>query len=180
MPITQDRMLKLVSCAQNYARAWKDVCKAIDGAISEMEHGKDAKEELYGLRSAQIATQPSEQDAQTVAVEAYHFKHFARRNDKAKIRMSQKRVNEDFGGYEAPRQRTFKERKESLQPQIKTNLAKDGITVASQEHKGKNELGAVTIVPDPATAEPDTPLGLDDDFGLSQEVRDRIEKETKK
>lgn len=99
MPITQDRMIKLITAAQDFDRALTLAESIVQSAYSRVAKGETSAEDELAQLGAQIVASfllrhPID-SASTLAVEASHFKKAAKRNRRAQRQQAAKRHQEE-------------------------------------------------------------------------------------
>lgn len=86
MPITQDRMLALISAAQDFQQAWKRAQYQFNQITARFQAGELTLEEAWNetglLMSSQLQLDAPIQSNVTIATEVKHFQHAKARNIK--------------------------------------------------------------------------------------------------
>jgi len=94
MPITQSRMIALLNAALAYRAAYNSAIQFISESLREIEAGRATPQQRFELMHYLYDERAVENYAQAelaIMGEAQHWRHAARRNDRARQRMAQQR-----------------------------------------------------------------------------------------
>jgi hypothetical protein len=95
MPITQSRMIALITAASDYRNAFREACEMLRNAERTMESASMTPlqflEWLREIAHHQLLKYP-EQSASVIEAEFQHFRHVAKRNNAEMIRQRQRRI----------------------------------------------------------------------------------------
>lgn len=103
VPITQDRMLKLISAGTNYQRAFTTLAAMTHGYAERAENAPDKASLLAMFRELALMTVPAnilrepEASSATLAEERAHFKAVKNYNNRSRERMAAKRSTPPAG-----------------------------------------------------------------------------------
>lgn len=93
MPITQDRMIAMITAAERYYQSWLDLKAQIQASGELLRQGIITQEEYFAqLTTAYQATKPPTPTIVQVALERQHFREWAKRNDYASKRRAARRL----------------------------------------------------------------------------------------
>lgn len=115
MPITQNRMLDLISAADDYANALGLLCRIIRAEVKQIEAGTKTKaqafEEIAIFQYPDNLLVSASTSAATIASERQHFKLMSKRNTREAARQKRKREEQELNirSYETPHAKLVRE-----------------------------------------------------------------------